>query len=231
MNVLLLNYLKNFLFPKTCYGCGEEGSYLCPKCLYSKTTITYHPRCFICGKETYSKLVHSDCSKTTFLDGIIHLTRYEALVQKIIHNGKYDSVGDTFVDLGIALAQLLVADYTSYLDNAILSYVPSHPKKKRLRGYNQTKILAESVASCIGVSVEILLERRVHQDSQTSRNRMERFEALRNTYHLKEGVSKIPTRVLLVDDVFTTGATLNYCAKTLKEAGVKEVFGICIARV
>ncbi len=122
-----------------------------------------------------------------------------------------------------------VAEYAEglgdYLEEAVLVPVPLHPRKERERGYNQSALIAESIAGRFeGVRLEALLERVIDTRSQTQFNRQERYRNLRNAFSLVKKRAIDPSqRYIIVDDVFTTGSTLNACAATLRKAGAKRV--------
>ena len=106
--------------------------------------------------------------------------------------------------------------------DAVLVPVPLHPRKQRERGYNQSRLLADALAAAAGgaVRVEDLLVREVDTVTQTSFDRRSRRENLKNAFALAEGAPLNPAQhYVLVDDVFTTGSTLNGCARVLRRAG------------
>ena len=108
-----------------------------------------------------------------------------------------------------------------FLRNAVLVPVPLHPRKERERGYNQSALLAEALAAAGGgLTVKPLLRRVVDTGSQTAFDRRERRENLKNAFALAKGAAITSRhRYILVDDVFTTGSTLNSCARELRRAG------------
>ncbi|GAB1488656.1 ComF family protein [Opitutaceae bacterium] len=111
---------------------------------------------------------------------------------------------------------------TSFVRDAILVPVPLHPRKEREREYNQSHILAEAFARSVDgcATVQPLLRRVVDTQSQTTYDRLARRTNLKNAFALAEGVSITPDQhYILVDDVFTTGSTLNSCARELRRAG------------
>jgi ComF family protein len=109
---------------------------------------------------------------------------------------------------------------------AILVPVPLHPRKARERGYNQAELLAESLASVAGgeTRVELLLRRRIDTATQTAFDRRTRMANLKNAFALARGAAINPvSRYILVDDVFTTGSTLNSCAHALRRGGALKL--------
>ncbi|MEO6002465.1 MAG: phosphoribosyltransferase family protein [Opitutus sp.] len=106
--------------------------------------------------------------------------------------------------------------------DAILIPVPLHPRKERERGYNQSQLIAEQLARVAGgtTKVRALLCRTVDTDSQTHHDRRERQANLKNAFALTSGAALLAAQhYVLVDDVFTTGSTLNSCARAIRRAG------------
>jgi ComF family protein len=115
-----------------------------------------------------------------------------------------------------------VPGFADYLRGAVLVPVPLHPHKERARSYNQCRLLAECCAQAVDGQVEVreLLTRVIDTESQTRHDRETRRENLKNAFALAKGATINPAlRYVLVDDVFTTGSTLNSCASVLRHAG------------
>jgi ComF family protein len=108
--------------------------------------------------------------------------------------------------------------------------VPLHPARQRERGFNQASLLAELLARQSSIPLKPLLERIRYTNTQTALDRSERMENLHNAFRLRKNVDVRGLRVLLVDDVLTTGSTMNECARVLKRAGALSVYGATAAR-
>jgi ComF family protein len=108
--------------------------------------------------------------------------------------------------------------------------VPLHPARQRERGFNQAALLAEFVKTRLAVPVRPVLERLRYTTTQTAFDRSERMENLRNAFRLRKKADVRELRVLLVDDILTTGATLSECARVLKEAGATSIHAATAAR-
>lgn len=148
-------------------------------------------------------------------------------VQKVLHALKYKQQ----TELGELLGVLLAQDIDSRpLQGAVLLPVPLHAARLRERGYNQALCVAKGIEKVLGYPiVDNLLLRGVKTTTQTkSGGRLRRFFNLSTAFQVKEGIS-IPEKVVLVDDVLTTGATLEAAARVLKAAGVKEIHVLCLA--
>ena len=108
--------------------------------------------------------------------------------------------------------------------------VPLHPARLRERGFNQADLLARMLTQKIGGPVFAALERTRYTTTQTAFDRIDRMENLHNAFRLRKKVSVRELRVLLVDDILTTGSTLSECARVLREAGAGPVYAVTAAR-
>jgi competence protein ComFC len=144
--------------------------------------------------------------------------------RSLVHALKYHHGLHILEDLVHLMAS--APGYTDYVRDALLVPVPLHPKKLHRRGYNQSRLLADCVAQAAGgqTRVEELLCRVVNTASQTRYDRAARQENLKNAFALAPGATLNPTsRYVLVDDVFTTGSTLNACAAVLRRSGAGQL--------
>jgi ComF family protein len=138
----------------------------------------------------------------------------------LVHELKYHRGFHVLVDMTEIFCR--TPHVLSLAMGAILVPVPLHPRKQRERGYNQSQLIAEQLARAAGqgACVKQLLRRVIDTDSQTHYDRRERQENLKNAFAPSAGPSlSADCHYVLVDDVFTTGSTLNSCAKTLRRAG------------
>jgi ComF family protein len=108
--------------------------------------------------------------------------------------------------------------------------VPLHPAKRRERGFNQAELLAESLTDRVSAPLRPVLERTRYTTTQTAFDRSERMENLRGAFRLRKNSDVRHLRVLLIDDVLTTGSTLSECARVLKKAGATSVCAATAAR-
>jgi ComF family protein len=144
---------------------------------------------------------------------------------------KYEEVrrlGDWFAK---QLADTL-AKYGEGFRPDVIVPVPLHPERQRERGYNQADLIARPLAGHLGVKLRAdMLVRTRPRPAQLVLSRTERWKAVRGAYATREGARVDKLRILLVDDVMTTGATLDACARALRKAGAAEIFGLTVARL
>lgn len=143
-------------------------------------------------------------------------------IRKLIHNLKYKGIKELGFELGrIYGLSLKASGFTDDID--LIIPVPLHPSKKRLRGFNQSEIISRGIADATGLSVDFdTLERKAVSATQTKRSRYERWTNVEGIFQIAEVTSITGKHILLVDDVITTGSTIESCTiELLKLEGVK----------
>jgi len=156
---------------------------------------------------------------------------FETIIMEAIHQFKYGhklAVGEA---LGVLMANFSFPFFDCQGYDLMLP-VPLHIKKLRERGFNQSLLLARQLANKWTIPVDFsLLKRQKFTLSQTGLNKKEREENIRGAFVVSDKKKVTGKKIILVDDVYTTGATLNECAKTLRKAGAVEVAVLTLARV
>lgn len=218
-----MNFI-NILFPKYCYYCKKEGSYLCKNCINSYVRINWEQRCFMCGKVCSLGFAHKECRESGYLDGLIYFTIYDSKIKEIVKDIKYNFYFDVLSELGEIMSEYLKLYHFS---DVVLTDVPLHKRKFRSRGFNQSQLLAKTISKRTGLKYSKLLKRKQYTITQVGLTREERENNLREAFEMN---LKSPTKVVVVDDVYTTGTTLNQCAKILKQNGAIEVYGFVFAK-
>lgn len=230
--------ILDILFPRFCINCGKEGRYICNKCsLFVSEAI---PVCPNCCNSSFSGETHQNCIKKYGLDGLISMWDYEGLIKNLIHNIKYDGLTHIVNECVESSFKLIAGDinrfysFLSFLssDNTYITYVPMYIKKKKRRGFNQSELIARELAKKANPKPVLgqLLEKVVDTEDQAKLNKEQRLKNVKGSFESCVKPSLTQREVLLVDDVFTTGATMKECCKVLKKAGIKKVWGFTIAR-
>ena len=217
----------DLLFPLQCLGCGKEGTLLCPSCRDSLPRVRV-PYCRACGAPVREGIVCPTCAGYPLaIDGIRSVLLFEGTVRQAIHQLKYRRLKAMAVPLGQLMADFL---HAHPLPHDILIPVPLHSRRLRQRGYNQAALLAHEVGKLTGLPV--VEDRLVRQRDTIAQARtataLERRANVRDAFVSR----KTPDGecVLLIDDVCTTGATLDACAIALKNTGAGPVWGLTAAR-
>lgn len=230
-------WFLDLFFPKDCFGCHQEGTYLCPSCL-QQIEFNQKFRCVFCHQETDASGICPACrNNDVFLDGVWVATNYnDPKIQGLIAGLKYKYIVDLGFILGNFLAtylaqQDLLLTYGLRADTCSLVPVPLHARRLLVRGFNQSSLLAEQVAKRYHLSIQDLLKRIVNTQSQVHLKRTERQKNVENAFALNPlSVLSSATKIILIDDVLTTSSTLNQCAKILKQAGYQSVYALVIAQ-
>jgi len=207
--------LLDFVFPRTSVG-GSSGVWITEDEL---TLMTGRPLWF-------SKDYLADRGLTS-LDGLAAAAAYKSTpyLQKAIHTFKYKrikQVGESLSQVFISAIALL----PQHIDATIVP-VPLHWSRQFWRGFNQAELMAKAAHTSLHFPINHLLKRIRSTGHQAHRKRSERFSSLTNAFAITS--DHVPSIVILIDDVCTTGATLDACAKVLKQAGVSEVYALVLA--
>ena len=161
-----------------------------------------------------------------YLDTAIACSEYQPhVIANTIKRWKYDS----YKPAGDRLSVLLSSCVSLLPTGATISYVPIHWTRKLSRGFNQSQQLAELFCKQYKLPCKPLLKRTRSTGRQAKRNRAARLTALHNAFCVDRNAILTGKTVIIIDDVLTTGSTLHECAKTLKKAGAKEVWGLALA--
>ena len=238
-----INAVADFLFPRRCLACGEinpKGIYkhICGDCATTAMLCT-GGRCLICGEIIGGKDSPNvrGCPKCfdikTAYDEAFCPTVFDGTAKQLIHALKYASAPYAATDL--AKLALRHPDTEIFLQNATIVPVPLHWLRRFKRGYNQTEIIARQIvkiAPRLNIKIADILKRTRRTSTQTKLSREARMENIKGAFALKAGV-KLPPKdapIILLDDVMTTTATINECAKTLKRAGFKNIRAFAVAK-
>jgi ComF family protein len=218
----------DFLFPRRCVGCGREGEYICSACQASLLPIK-PPFCSRCGLPLSGGTLCSGCTVwEAEINGIRAAFRFDGVARQVIYQLKYQNLKA----IAPEMARLMLATIpVTAIPGDILVAVPLHLHRMRKRGYNQSALLARELARLTGLEFdEACLKRNYNTPSQArTRNVLERRENVRGAFSCQSGNLR-GRRVILVDDVATSGATLNAGAAALKQAGALSVWGLTFAR-
>lgn len=226
-----LNKLLDLLLPKFCIGCNKEGTYLCSKCKKEILAVTAQI-CPKCQRLSDQGEYHRGCREGIFLSGIIVSSYYkEGPTKELIHNFKYNSVLELKIPLGKMLSDAITNNLLLLTYNdCLLTFSPLHPRRLAQRGYNQAEILALEAARRLKIPCLDLLRKITHTKRQVGLRGAQRRKNLSGVFQLKPGIDVKDKKIIIIDDITTTGTTLNECAKVLKDAGAKEVWGLVVAR-
>lgn len=224
----LKNVLLDLFFPSKCVTCGKLGEFLCTNC-FSEIIFCESQVCPRCNQITNKGKFCARCRQHVFLSGVIAAGYFkDPFLKEIIHSYKYEGI----FSLGEKLSDFIIEKIKKEgVIFDMITFVPITRGRKRYRGYNQSEILANNISGKLGKpNVKILLKIK-ETKTQVGLKRKEREKNLNGVFGLTRRTYPIKgKRVLLVDDVITTGTTLNECAKVLRKAGAREIWGAVIAK-
>jgi len=227
----------SLLYPATCSICGKRvraGEYLCEAC-EAKIVRIVPPFCETCSEpfegSMNSAFTCANCAhRRIHFETAVAAYRGRGVVRDVIHQFKYNRQ----IHLRYLVARWLCAALD---DERLRGYqfdvivpVPLHPARQRERGFNQASLLAELLSAHTSIRCRPLLKRIRYTTTQTALDRSERMDNLHNAFRLRKNADVRGLRVLLIDDVLTTGSTLSECARVLKRAGAISVHAATAAR-
>ncbi|MDQ6919661.1 MAG: ComF family protein [Candidatus Dormibacteraeota bacterium] len=223
----MLETLLDLLLPPRCGGCGRLGSLYCESCR-RRTRHLEEPICGRCGAEVEHARSSCGCqARIPCLTRLRSAAAYEGPLEKAIHRFKYEGRRPLARPLALLLAERLAMDGIA---GEVITWVPLHKQRHRRRGYNQAELLARELARLCGLPTLAGLVRLRDTPAQVGLDRLRRQANMAGAFGW-EGKKLARRSLLLIDDVATTGATLEACAGALKAAGAGAVIGFTVARV
>ena len=185
--------------------------------------------CPECDKPSTLGMLHPVCKKPhTPLDALMVAAEYsEQAVRNLVWQLKYNSAKTIAEDLSVLFADFLVnQNILEYFTDFTLTSVPLHKTRLKLRGFNQAEIISKNLSKKLMFPYLELLTKLKKTKRQVDLTLKERVENVKGVFSATEP----PKKILLIDDIATTGSTLRECAKVLKAAGAKEIWGLVLAR-
>ncbi len=210
--------------PHVCAGCEKEGAILCLSC--QDTLIPAVHRCYRCHAADPASKTCKNCRRTNALFRVQAAVRYEKAAKDVLWQLKFGNARAAAEDIAHVMQPFLEM-YRG--QNVIVVHIPTATSRVRTRGYDQAKLLARSCARHAGLQHAPLLMR-LGQQRQVGLRREQRLSQLENAYRVRNSGHVRGAHILLIDDVVTTGATLETAAKTLKQAGAKKIEAIVFAQ-
>lgn len=231
------NWLSDIIFPVRCIGCRKFGNYVCRSCL-GAISIKKSFECIGCKRNTPFGQTCYLCAKVNAVDQLLIVADYKnPLVEKTIKFLKYKFIRDLEQPLTILMRRYLKwftldKKFNVFESGPLLIPVPLHPRRLNWRGFNQSELLAKNIADTFQMEMaDDIIERTINVTPQVDiKEREERLKNLSGIFKIINKEKLTGRAVLLIDDVCTTGATLNECAKVLKANGATKVVALVIAR-
>lgn len=228
----------NVIFPRSCLLCGSavgDQPYFCPDCQKLLRHEMARPACPRCAHSIgpygfQDGRCHACRDTRPRLDNLVRIGPYDDATASIVRAFKYGGRDELDIHLGELLAEVIgLADWFESADAMV--YVPTHWLHSIGRKFYAPRVLARATSRAVGIPLVPLLRRTKGGPHQFDVPRPKRKENIRGKFAMLRGARVQGARICLIDDVSTTGSTLNECARILKEAGASAVYGAVIAKV
>ena len=219
----------DLLYPPRCAGCNREGQFICAACFNAQPRLL-PPLCLTCAQPLPRGSMCAECRHSQLaIDAIRAPFLMEGAIRHAVHRLKYGNLRAIAPLLGRLMADFMSSEGVS---GDALVPVPLHPRRERQRGYNQANLLAREAGKTLEIPVASRLLLRVGNAPPQARSQsaLDRKANVRNSFHCPNPAGVEGRDLVLIDDVCTTGATLDACAGALKAAGAARVYGVTLAR-
>lgn len=235
----MIGSIINLFYPASCQACGKKTSpwnkHLCEDCL-KKIKKRLPPFCIKCGRqlsgEPHLQATCRDCKKTNpYFDRAYSVFSYDGILKELVHNFKYKKLA-----LAKELMELtadFMEEYGIDKETDLVLSIPMHPVRMFRREINPSHIIAKEISKRLGIQYSAgLLKKTKNTPPQSKLKRLERIKNIKGSFSLQKNRSADVKykNILLVDDLFTTGSTVNECARILKVAGSNNVRVVTMAR-
>lgn len=219
-----IDTLLSSIAPHDCVACDTTGDLLCNSCLtLLPETLS---KCYRCNKATNNHQTCKTCQKTSPLEAVWVCTDYESVAKQLVYALKFERA---YASANVIAQAIALHVGNALPQDAVLSYVPTATSRVRQRGYDQAALIASRLHSYTNIPYRSTLLR-LGQQRQTKSTRAQRLQQLENAFQVRSKSIRKQSHIILVDDVFTTGATLESAARTLRAAGVPKVSAVIFAQ-
>jgi ComF family protein len=226
-----MHWLERFLLPPSCQLCHAPAidDELCPACASEADVVV--SACPLCALPNNDGSICSHCAQTPPIwQAAYSCLVYDGNVQKLIVKWKYQKQ--------VSSARLLCETLSGWLtlqsilpDATAIIPIPMHYKKLRIRGFNTAYMLARAVSNALSLPIlDKALIRSIHTPAQAGLTKSERQNNLAGAFLVVPEALQGHERIILIDDVYTTGTTLHICSRLLKEVGIKQITVLTLAR-
>ena len=225
---VFMTRIADLLFPLRCIGCGTQRVALCDACIAAAPRAP--AACPGCGAPIRFGAPCTRCRARTHLDALSAPWRFDGIAASAVRALKYRNARDIAAVLGDVLTRSCPSQYL--VSNPLLVAVPMHPTRLKSRGTNHAALIADRVTARTLMENAHHALARVRATSAQAKmhHRAERLDNMRGAFACPDASVVHDRDIVLIDDVYTTGATLQDCARALKEAGARHVFGLVVAR-
>ena len=215
--------LLNVIAPEYCIECGKENYLFCPSCYNSNPKLG--SICYICQKATSQNMPCAKHLTKNSPDKVYCLNKYEGNIKNYLTLYKFE----TKRSAGYEIAKYINDDLPIIPEDFLVTWVPTTQKRIRQNGYDHSYLIAKNFAKLRKLKYQKLIKRDASEPLHNL-SKKDRLKLIGNYYHLENERQKIQSKVLLIDDIATTGATISYIAKMLRKNGAKEIIACVFAK-
>lgn len=245
MKLSIAKFLLDLLFPIRCLGCNQISlghkdngeNWVCRPC-FEKIKLKIEFECAFCSSRTLNGETCPFCRKENSLDYLWAAANYsDPLVKKILWAYKYKFIHPLKFPLSRLLLKFLKEKQRdkfieNYRQQILVLPVPIHRLRLNWRSYNQSELIAQELSRALGIATaaDVLVRPKKRKPQAEIKDKEKRIENTRGIFACVKPDKVKDKTIVLIDDVTTTGSTLNECARVLKEAGAKKVIGLVVAK-
>ena len=231
----IIDFILDWIYPPTCISCKnlldlnnkpQRYLWLCSICEGLFEPIDENT-CNICGKPTQYNICESCRSKKFYFDKNTAIYIYGDLIRDLLLSMKFRNKKH----IAIGLGRLMAKQINEIPQDAVLVPLPMHKKKQSERGFNQANIMADCIGEVYNIPIEKILIRIRDTPPQHGLHPAMRIENVNNAFDIKEGFCANDKHIIIIDDIFTSGSSINECARVLKQHGAKRVDSITLCVV
>ena len=223
----MMSSLLDLVYPKSCHVCGKYGEYLCNTC--KKSFRKNLPECYICRRISPNYCTHAQCKKDYSLDRVVVAWEYNKISSKILKSYKYKGMQD----IGRYISEFLLESIRNIdFNNSLFIPVPISFLRRSERGFNQTELLVENISKHYKCHFSFdLIGRKIEKGHQSLKDRDSRLEETMSNFYIKDrSLLDKYNSVTILDDVITTGSTLENISKVIKKEADVSVNALCLFR-
>ena len=228
----LTEQILNWIYPPACIACKVKlpvnvgNFYVCERCepLLERVLL---PFCKKCGQVLNEE--DENCAscfgKNLYFESNVSAYMYDELMRDLLHDMKFRNKKRIATGLGLLWAKSIEMPDEEFL----LTWLPMHPKKQKERGFNQAEVMAKEIAKAFGIPCPNIFRRTVDTPAQSGLHPKLRQENVKDAFEINPRQYVLGASIVLIDDIYTTGASLNECARILKEGGAEKVYAKTLA--